>query len=147
MNNNKRLHSTSCGEDNESFRNSLIYVTLPGVYPLYFGLDVFSTLFIYFHSTILHFLIVDNKSGYLRYPAKWTKGSFDIFCSYFWAEVSNKDMKMICWGRGLAKFSFISGFVIYGDFLPKYTDLYIYLLQEEEQKQKPSGKTSFQGSK
>lgn len=32
---------------------------------------------------------------YLRYPAKWTEGSFDIFCSYFWAEVSNEDMKVI----------------------------------------------------
>lgn len=50
-------------------------------------------------------------------------------------------------GRGLAKFSFISSFVIYCDFLTKYADLYIYLLQEEEQKQRPSGKTTFQGSK
>lgn len=39
-----------------------------------------------------------SKSWYVRYPAEWTKGSFDVFCSYFWAEVSNENMKMI-YGR------------------------------------------------
>lgn len=33
---------------------------------------------------------------YVRYPAKGPKGSFDVFCGDFRAEVADKDMKMIC---------------------------------------------------
>lgn len=58
----------------------------------------------------------------LRYPAKWTKGSFDVFCCYFWTEVSNKDMKVI-WRRknSLVCFfhdlDFLSGFVHFYQFV------------------------------
>lgn len=40
------------------------------------------------------FPIICN-SGHLRYPTKRAEGSFDVVCRYFWAEVSNKDVKVI----------------------------------------------------
>lgn len=48
------------------------------------------------HTTILCF---HYACWHLRYPAKWAKGSFDIFCGNFWAEVSDEDMKMVYEGN------------------------------------------------
>lgn len=54
----------------------------------------------FYLTSIFDFIILVRKSRYLRYPAKWPEGSFDVICSYFWAKVSNEDMKMIYVGGG-----------------------------------------------